>query len=402
VLRTPRGSARPPRSGPETWVGWRIAAADHVTFNGWVDQSLALNPYSPSDRFNGPLTWTDRSNDWQLNEFRLGSGRKTDGGAGRLDLGYRVDVIYGTNYRWDTSSGFESGWGTNVAFCGIAVPNCYGEASLGDWTVRVGRFISPVGFYAVGSPNNFLPFVPYTFQYGEPFTHTGVWVRRFVNDALTVGMGAIRGWNNSDNTGNPGAGLLAEATWTFAEEDTLAWVAVFSNEPNESGMNPYSQTGLGSTPRYLQTLVYTRHWSAYVLTAVQSDFGSQPQALIDGGLAQWYGINTYTYWNLRSRLQWGINLEWFRDQGGFAVGQVLPSLGSPRGRGWSPPGAGFDGSFMRAAVGPRWRWTDAVTVRAAFVADWYAGPRGSAGGFPFDDGQRTSQQLLVLDLVNAF
>lgn len=75
---------------------------------------------------------------------------------------------------------------------------------------------------------------------------------------------------------------------------------------------------------------------------------------------------------------------------------------SPNARGWTPPGAGFNGSFVRLAIGPRWHWTDSMYLRGAFVADWYSGARGTAGGLPFDAGRRSNQQFFVFDIVNMF
>jgi hypothetical protein len=114
---------QPPGLPHGAWIGWQRAARALARLS--LLAFLASGCPQPT-----------RSNDWELNEFWLGSGRKTDGGAGQLDCGYRIDAIHGTNYRWVTSAGFESNWGTNGPFYGIAVPNCYGEASLGDWTIE--------------------------------------------------------------------------------------------------------------------------------------------------------------------------------------------------------------------------------------------------------------------------
>ena len=89
------------------------------------------------------------------------------------------------------------------------IPQLYGEVAYNDLTVKVGRFYSPVGYYVVGTANNFFPVLPYTFQYGEPFTHTGMFGTYKFSDALTLGGGITHGWDNSDNTGNPHAGGLA-------------------------------------------------------------------------------------------------------------------------------------------------------------------------------------------------
>jgi Putative beta-barrel porin-2, OmpL-like. bbp2 len=378
---------------------------------GWLDQNFNWNFYSPRDRFNGPVTWTDRSNDWQMQELWYGFGRVTKTEGCGTDWGMRVDAFYGTNYRWDTSAGFETHWGSNGSFYGIAVPNAYLEGAYNDWTVRAGRFVSPVGYYTVGSPNNFFPVIPYTYQYGEPFTHTGVWALNKLSDQWTVGGAITHGWDDTDNTGNPHAGGLLNATWTIDENRSLAWVGVIGNEPNLSGVNAWSHpTPLGGpfsqgyTARYFQTLVYTRKFSDDVMGVLQSDFGTQHDAIRDPGgnlrTAKWYGLNGYMYWNMTCRCQWGLNGEWFRDQGGFRVGQVLPSFGSPNGRGLAR--ANFDGSFYRLTFGPRYYFTPNMYTRIAFLWDWYDGKKNGAGQYPFDDGTKNYQQMMVFDLVSTF
>jgi hypothetical protein len=369
------------------------------SMNGWLAQSYTYNPYQPNDKFNGPVTWTDRANDYQMNELWIGGGRvtKTDGCG--WDWGMRADSFYGTNYRWDTSAGFESHFG-NGQFYGLAVPNLYGEVAYNTWSVKVGRFISPVGYYTVGTAQNFFPVIPYTYQYGEPFTHTGVWANNKVSDNLVVGGAITHGWDDTDNTGNPHAGGLLNATYTIDSQRSLAWVGVIGNEPNFSHVNNYAFNNTGYTGRYFQTLVYTRKFSDDVMGVLQSDFGTQHDAVVAGQTAKWYGLNSYLYWNMTCRLQWGANAEWFRDQGGFRVGQVLPSFGSPNARGFAR-GPGYDGSFYRLTFGPRYYFTPNLYTRAAILADWYDG-KIPANGRPFDDGTKNYQQIGVFDLVGTF
>jgi hypothetical protein len=379
---------------------------------GWLAQSFVWNPYSPNDRFNGPVTWTDRSNDYQMNElfYYFGRAAKTDGCG--WDWGARADFLYGTSYRWNTSAGFETHWG-NGSFYGLAVPQMYGEIAYNDLDIKVGRFYSPVGYYVIGTANNFFPVLPYTFQYGEPFTHTGVIGTYKYSDQLTLGGAVTHGWDNSDNTGNPHAGGLVTATWTIDEQRALAYVGVIGNEPNFSGVNPSTgplpANGTGFTARYLQTLVYTNKLSDDALFVLQSDYGEQHDAVLPGQTAKWYGINSYLYWNTTCRCQWGLNGEWFRDQGGFRVGQVLPSFGSPNARGLDTDrgpafqSPGFDGSFYRVTFGPKYFFTPNIYGRCAFLADWYDGKRDANSNLlPFDDGTKSHQQIVVFDLIGTF
>ena len=50
----------------------------NIRLGGNVAQSMTFNFQSPSDRFNGPVTWTDRSNEYQLNQMWFYLEKATD------------------------------------------------------------------------------------------------------------------------------------------------------------------------------------------------------------------------------------------------------------------------------------------------------------------------------------
>ena len=223
-----------------------------------------------------------------------------------------------------------------------------------------------------------------------------------MSDKFTWGNGVTRGWDNFDSTGNPNLGYLGTATYTRDNGDTLAWVGVYGREPNLTGANFNAARGVGFSTRYLQTLVYTHKFDDNKTGILQSDYGTQGDAAPrTNGVARWYGVNGYFLWNQTCRLQWGANFEWFRDEGGARVGAAVPSFGSPDARGYAQP-AGFDGSFYRVTVGPKFFFTPNLYTRAAFAADWYSGSTNLAGNLPFDDGTKNNQQLAVFDLVLTF
>ena len=146
-----------------------------IVIGGWVAQSYTWNPSNPSDHINGPVTWTDQSNQYQLNEFYtyMYKEAKNDG-EGRA-LGFRIDTLYGTSARFDTSAGLEDHINKSQSFYGLAIPQAYLEVAQNDLKTKIGHFISPVGYFTVGTYQNFFNTIPYTYQWGEPFTHTGRW-----------------------------------------------------------------------------------------------------------------------------------------------------------------------------------------------------------------------------------
>lgn len=392
-----RRSLREAGTNPLIERNWRVG--------GSTVQSFVVNPSSPGDRFNGPVTWTDRSNAYQLNQQWIFVERMTDTSQKEFDLGGRIDFNFGTNYRWETSAGLEDTWkvNTNRAFYGISMPQAYIETAYHDVKVKWGHFISPVGYFTVDTTQNFFNTIPYTFEYGEAFTHWGALATWNVDDRLVIGGGVTRGWNNFNGagTGSRGVGGIWTATYTFANRASIAYVGMVSNEftnrmapvPNYSAL-------------YLQSLVLSVPLTEQLNYVVQSDFGTQGNTYDHSGTrkigrANWYGINQYLYYTINSRWTWGINFEWFRDEEGYRVGNQLPTQSDPSSmvRGLPSNRFGYIGNFYQVTVGPRWTPTKNLFVRPNLRCDWFSGTAANPGGLlPFDDGLRNNQLIVGCDL----
>ncbi|MCR4415687.1 MAG: porin, partial [Thermoguttaceae bacterium] len=63
---------------PRRLFDFPFLAKRRIEVRGWLDQSFTWNPDSPRNRFNGPVTFFDRSNDYMLNQLYLITERVTD------------------------------------------------------------------------------------------------------------------------------------------------------------------------------------------------------------------------------------------------------------------------------------------------------------------------------------
>ncbi|MCB9870970.1 MAG: outer membrane beta-barrel protein [Planctomycetes bacterium] len=354
-------------------------------------------------QLEGPL---DRANKYQLDEIYATIENPSILSGDDWRVGARVDFVYGTTYRFLTSAGLESSWNTGRSY-GLAMPNAYAEVQLGAVDTKLGHFTSPVGYCAIGAANNFFAVLPYTFQYGEPFTHTGFLSSTKLGGGWSAGAGLTDGWDSTANWSSESRGFGSDA-WNrhvgglgtlsksevFDAHDSLDCVFVSSEEPDS--------TGIGRTPRYLQTVVYSREVASDWTWIVQSDFGTQRAAIVSptgSSSAQWYGLNQFLFWQVAPQWRLGANVEWFRDEDGFRVGGAVPSYGSPSGGSFRR--GLFQGNFFRLMVGPKWTPSANVIVRPAIAFDRYEGP-GVAGLRPFDDGTSDHQWLAVLDVILRF
>lgn len=409
-LRTMHEALQPVAVAPaESSSRWQLLGdADSAwRVSGWLAQGGTWNPSAPKDHWNGPVSWMDRANEYELTELYVTIERRAGRPANGYEVGGRLDAMWGTNYRFVTSAGLESTWNPDDRY-GVALPSAYLEFTTAHTSTIVGRFISPVGYFIVGTANNFFSTLPYTFAYGEPFTHTGVMTTVDVADDLQVRVGVTNGWDSTADWDSQRAGLVDEAwnrhvgalgmvTVTGLAEagDSLAWFGSWSLEPDLSG--------LGRSSRYIQSLVYTLPVAPDWQWVVQSDFGFQHAAVPDpaGGRedAEWFGLNQYVFYDADPAWRWGLAVEWFRDDDGARVASPVPSFGTPNGRAF---GRGpFEGDFFRFTLGPRWQPHPNVWVRPSLLCDFFDGHR-SGGLLPFDDGNERVQGLVNLELLLFF
>ncbi|HVW02763.1 MAG TPA: outer membrane beta-barrel protein [Planctomycetaceae bacterium] len=374
----------------------------NIRLGGNVAQSMTFNFQSPSDRFNGPVTWTDRSNEYQLNQLWFYMEKTTDTSKKDFDIGGRFDVLYGTNSRLTTESGLEVGHlNAGHAFYGTAFPQFYVETAYKKLKIKTGHFISPVGYFTVDTTQNFFNTIPYTYQWGEPFTHTGSLATYQFSDQFVAGVGLIRGWDNFDNS-NPNLGVMGTEAYTWKDKSSLAHVWFYSHEPNQ--LNQF-------TRRYYQSLVYSKPLSEKTNYVIQSDFGVQDNALVNGKTAHWYGVNQYLFYIQNEKVTWGLNFEWWRDEQGFRVAGFLPGsapsgiTGPNRGWGTSPFQGGYNGNFFQTTMGPKIQFTKNLFLRPNLRFDWYNGHTNDLNPAqlkPFNDGKSDFQALFVTDLCLLF
>ena len=291
---------------------------NHLTDNdykigGSLAQSYTWNWQNPSNGWNGPVTWTDQSNQYQLNQLWMYAEKATNTANKDWDIGGRVDLLYGTNARLATSTGLETPNLNGPGTYGLAIPNLYAEVAYKKLKVKAGHFVSPVGYFTIDTSQNFFNTIPYTYQWGEPFTHTGVVASYQFTDNFVASSGYIQGWDNFDGH-NPHMGYMGTWAYTFQDKSSLAQAIFLTQEPNF-----YSQF----TQRYYQSLVYTKPFTENLSYVGETDFGTQRDATISGSRANWYGINQYLYYKVNDKWTWGANFEWWRDE------RRLPSCSIP-------------------------------------------------------------------------
>ncbi len=341
-------------------LGKDLSDATGLNLRGWLSGGVTFN--GEGSNYNGTLSFNDRSNEFQMNQFYLVAERAIDKTSDAIDLGGRVDVAYGTDSGFTTALGWDDKISSSRDFYKLALPQAYVEAFLpigSGLTVKAGHFYTLIGYEVVTAPDNFFYSHAYTMQYGEPFTHTGVLASYVFDEAVTLTAGVTKGWDNFEDAGKSES-FLGSISW--ASDDTSVTFALTSG--NEApGLN-----------RTMYSVVVAHQLCNGLKYVLQHDYGYSEggSGVVPGDAAQWYGLNQYLTYEVSDELSVGGRVEWFRDDDGSRVvglrsgtgGGVADYYGLTMGVNYSPA------SYMKIRPEVRYDYQDRRDdgVPAAFDA----------------------------------
>ncbi len=351
-----------------------------LELGGWLEAGFSAASTAPEDRFNGPVTFNDRHAEAQMNQLWLYLERKPNTWADGLDLGGRIDVMYGTDAEFlQARDGLEADWQQSERFYQMALPQFYLDATRAGWTVRMGKFFTILGYESPAAPENFFYSHAYTMQYGEPFTHMGMLVsRRFGQWILNAGFhrgddqfNDTDGWDALNFLG--GVGYVAPGDWASVEY-------ALSSTENGPGVLTYTHS-LVNTIQVTEKLRYV----------LQGDYGEVwNENLRD--TAAWWGINQYFLYTINPCWAAAVRAEWFRDRDGARVSGLREGNETPDG---------LAGSFYEVTAGLNWLPRTNLRIRPEIRWDIFDG-RPSTTSQAYDAGNSNHQFTFGCDVIYQF
>lgn len=399
---------------PERYLQTEVLSNARIKTYGWLAAGIGANNWG--NPWNGTITFVDRNWQFMMNQLNLVNERTLDTEDGGWDWGGRTDLMYGTDTTFTTAAGLDAfnynrynsyfvpRWASSKYY-GLAMPQLYGEIGRGDVSAKFGHFYTPIGYEVVPAVGNFFYTINDTFQYGEPFTHTGMLAQWKQSDQTTWFGGVVNGWDNwnsgtslAGNTWYPGfnnnAGFLGGATMKSADASQALTIFSYSgNVMNPVFAGPLAGQAVNANRSYIST-VYVNELSDKVTYVFQNDNGWQ-FGLQDGmytpvasqannGLAQWYGLVNYLFYKQSDTTTWGMRFEYFRDNNGFRVFNPLRNLN------WAPLGTNglggvngpYQGNFWEVTWGVNYRPNKNWVFRPEIRYDWYS-PDHKGGPLPY-------------------
>lgn len=333
-----------------------------IKVGGWINAGATYNANNPDNGYNGSVTFADRANRFQLNQFNIFLQRTVVTEGKSFDIGGRFDFMFGTDAIYTQAFGVPSfdvnsgqpqergNWDLNLCCSstrtyGIALPQAYMEAYVpigNGLNLKAGHFYSPTGYETVPAPDNFFYTHAYTFNNGEPFTHTGLLGNYPVNKNWSLMGGtttgsATGGWDGGFDKQLGNWGGLGGITWT--SDDLRSSINITGT---------YGETSTRSNkPWGMYNVVLQHRITPKTHLVLHHVHGYAGGVLLNGAPknAEWYSINTHLYYDLLNDLSIGIRGEWFHDRDGFRVFSPFRVLAATDNRGFS-----FAGNFLPTSV----------------------------------------------------
>jgi hypothetical protein len=219
-------------SGKETsdWLGLQPYG---INLDDWAAAGISHNFDNPIDRSNGPVSMTDRNDEFNLYQLNLFIEKAVTKST-NWDVGGRFDFMFGTDTRYTQATGhWDMGLISqrDLRFYDIALPQAYVEvfAPIGNGlSAKLGHFYTIIGYESVTSPPNFFSSHSYSFK-SSPFTATGALFNYEINKQWSINLGAVTGADNFDR--DLGAwSQMSGLTWANANTGTSLSFSVLQGD----------------------------------------------------------------------------------------------------------------------------------------------------------------------------
>ncbi len=375
-----------------------------VKVKGQVESGITVNPAGPDNGINFGHLFTDRANKYLLNQATLTFERDIDPKATGIDVGFKVQGLYGSDARYTHFIGEldrVTGRLNQVDLVEANVTVHLPVLTKGGIDVKAGQYVTPLGEETIDPSGNFFYSHSYLFNFGIPFKHTGVLATTHVNPVLDIYTGYDTGVNTSLGT----AGGFNDARFhyiagfglNFSRVTVLALTHIGPELPGGAlgpGIN------VGDYNRYLSDVLVTWKITDKLTSITEGNYIVDDGAATRGG-----GVVQYFTYVLSPEITAGVRAEAWRDAQGFYVAAFPGNLdfidaatGRPNGSsggGTTTYGAIALGMNLKPSHLPK--PIDGTTIRPEVRFDTVlAGGTTPFSGFP---GGSRSQFTFGIDLL---
>jgi hypothetical protein len=383
-----------------------------ISIRGWIENSFTGNSDGPSRGINFGDNPNFKANQWMGNQYYLILEKPLQQND-KVNFGFRVDNLFGNDWQFTFMQGFLNRAFPNGSFAGYDMPQFFGQVHLPILTekgldVKGGRWYTISGFEVVPAPDRTLFSVPYSFAYGQPFTHFGFLTTLHINDRVDLYNGSINGWDRFVNERYIW-GYIGGFAWSSKDaKQKMAFTTVWGpnqfpsflpanqpifptgyvNVPSVAGLN---NPGYHRDDRTLFTIWASEQWTPKLRQIVGFLVGMERAipglgAPVVDGVPQnahskydtWYGLGGGFLYDLTDKLTGVGRSEVFWDTNGARTGKLVGDR------------------YHEITLGLRYKPQDWLMIRPEARFDW------SQYHPAYDGDTRKSQFTLSIDVLLLF
>jgi hypothetical protein len=284
-------------------------------YGGWIETGGYVNAYGQKSAYqpNGGgfdsasgnhqiLYNVDHYSYFQLNQAWAYLEKQVSGQG--LDVGGRIDLAYGTDARFLEMSGLElnsngNHWGGSDY--SLAVAQLYAEIGYDQLSLKVGKFLSPLGYEVIQSPDRFFYSMSNVFAH-PPTTLNGAVLAYQATDNFSVysAWGNTSFFNDSRNNAYVGG-----FNWQVGKRLNLGYGVILGSDAHKNNAAPTTRYFIQSVVANLQL---TDRWNYVFEWTLENDKA-------DTNHAGYYGINQELFYKLNNHWNVGARYEWLHFYG---------------------------------------------------------------------------------------
>ena len=362
-----------------TWYG-ALLDDNRMSISGWTEMAFTASTAKVS---NLPVTWNDRANQFLLHQNVIRFDRAIDTTAADPTWGFRVDTLVGSDYRFTVARGlFDSQLANSTGAQNLSgvdlvtfYTNVYLPSLFQGTEIAIGRFLTPISSESEETILTPLLTRSMSFNYGGPFTHTGLSVTSKLTSQFTARAILALG-NDVFIDRSAELRFIGSLVWTSLDaRDTLTFnpcvgrgkfnagapfaPATFGTSQEPIGRNNINSFDLIWTHVFTSRFTYQLEletgyqYGVPTTAAVRATMGGEGAIVSDdrlSGTAHWASVVNYFFYKWTTKLMTITRLEAFDDFNGQRTG--------------------FKGLYTEATTGFQYNITKDVIIRPELRYDY--------------------------------
>ncbi len=326
-----------------------------IFISGWAEiganGSTSTNQAGQSNIYgNAPYLYDQQPNSVNLHQLDLHAICLPDTyQKDHIDWGFRVDALYGQDYRFTTMKGlFSEQLLVNNQRYGYDMPMIYGDIYI-PWVaegmnIRIGRFISLPDIEAQLAPDNYM--FSHSLLYGyDPYTQVGVVATVKLNNQWTIQLGLTAGNDTAPWDPDALVSPLACIQWISASNTDSIYGCANSINGAAYRYNNVNQLVATWTHKFTPTLnMATEAWYMWEKDVpacsgmtntpggISLPFGCAPNLTPNStgantGFTQEWAIVNYINWQVTAKDSFSLRNEFMNDVNGQRTGTATRYYG---------------------------------------------------------------------------